>query len=41
MTVRAVVTASGRVSFTGTGYTPDGEVSVTAARRSKERSGPS
>lgn len=26
MTVRAVLTASGRVSFSGTGYTPDGEV---------------
>ena len=27
MTVRAVVTASGRVSFSGTGYTPEGAVS--------------
>jgi Ca2+-transporting ATPase len=27
MTVRAVVTASGRVNVSGTGYTPDGEVS--------------
>lgn len=26
MTVRTVVTASGRVSFTGSGYSPDGEV---------------
>ena len=26
MTVRAVVTASGRVTFTGTGYAPEGEV---------------
>ena len=26
MTVRAVVTASGRVDFTGTGYAPEGEV---------------
>ena len=26
MTVRVVVTASGRVSFTGSGYSPDGEV---------------
>jgi Ca2+-transporting ATPase len=28
MTVRAVVTASGHVDFTGTGYLPDGEVQV-------------
>jgi Ca2+-transporting ATPase len=28
MTVRSVVTASGRVDFTGTGYTPEGEVQV-------------
>ena len=28
MTVRAVVTASGRFRFSGTGYAPDGEVSV-------------
>src|SRR5688572_328140 len=28
MTVRAVVTASGRVNFTGTGYAPNGEVQV-------------
>jgi Ca2+-transporting ATPase len=28
MTVRAVVTTSGRVSFSGTGYTPEGEVQV-------------
>lgn len=28
MTVRAVVTASGKVSFTGTGYAPEGEVQV-------------
>jgi len=28
MTVRAVVTASGRVNLTGTGYAPDGEVRV-------------
>jgi Ca2+-transporting ATPase len=27
MTVRAVVTASGRVTFSGTGYSPEGEVS--------------
>ena len=27
MTVRAVVTASGRVSLSGTGYAPEGEVS--------------
>lgn len=26
MTVRAVITASGRVNFTGTGYSPEGEV---------------
>ena len=29
MTVRAVVTASGRVDMTGTGYVPDGNVQVT------------
>jgi Ca2+-transporting ATPase len=28
MTVRAVITASGRVNLTGTGYTPDGDVQV-------------
>jgi Ca2+-transporting ATPase len=28
MTVRSVVTASGRVDFAGTGYTPEGEVQV-------------
>ena len=28
MTVRAVVTTSGRFNFTGTGYTPEGEVQV-------------
>jgi P-type Ca2+ transporter type 2C len=28
MTVRSVVTASGRVTLTGTGYTPDGEVTT-------------
>ncbi len=28
MTVRAAVTASGRVSFSGTGYTPEGEIQV-------------
>jgi len=28
MTVRVVVTASGRVNFSGTGYAPDGEVQV-------------
>jgi Ca2+-transporting ATPase len=30
MTVRAVVTASGRVSLSGTGYAPEGEVSTAA-----------
>ncbi len=33
MTVRAVVTASGRVDFTGTGYAPDGEVQVRNGAR--------
>jgi len=28
MTVRSVITASGRVDFTGTGYSPEGEVKV-------------
>jgi len=28
MTVRSVITASGRVDFSGTGYAPDGEVTV-------------
>ena len=32
MTVRAVVTASGHVTFTGTGYTPDGEVSYDGGK---------
>ena len=33
MTVRTVVTASGRVNFTGTGYAPDGEVRVEGGAR--------
>ena len=33
MTVRAVVTASGRVSLSGTGYAPDGEVTRDGGRR--------
>jgi Ca2+-transporting ATPase len=33
MTVRVVVTASGRVRFTGTGYAPDGEVSRDGDKR--------
>ncbi|HLS85781.1 MAG TPA: cation-translocating P-type ATPase [Burkholderiales bacterium] len=33
MTVRAVVTASGRVDFGGTGYAPEGEVSVPEGAR--------
>lgn len=33
MTVRAVVTASGRVDFGGTGYAPEGEVRVEGAGR--------
>ena len=32
MTVRAVVTASGRVNFEGTGYAPEGEVQVDGWR---------
>jgi Ca2+-transporting ATPase len=32
MTVRVVVTASGRVTFTGTGYAPDGEVSCDGGK---------
>ena len=36
MTVRTVVTASGRVSFGGTGYAPDGEVHA-GGRRSRSR----
>jgi Ca2+-transporting ATPase len=32
MTVRIVVTASGRVTFTGTGYAPDGEVSCDGGK---------
>ena len=35
MTVRAVVTASGRVDFGGTGYAPDGEVQVRRWRRTR------
>ena len=42
MTVRAVVTASGRVTFDGTGYAPEGEVRRGRRRsRSTARSGPS
>ena len=37
MTVRAVVTASGRVSLSGTGYAPEGEVRRGAAGRSDRR----
>jgi Ca2+-transporting ATPase len=32
MTVRVVVTASGRVTFTGTGYAPDGDVSCDGGK---------
>ena len=36
MTVRAVVTASGRVSLSGTGYAPEGEVSDDGAMRRQQ-----
>src|SRR5690606_8542776 len=32
MTVRAIVTASGRVSFSGTGYAPTGEISLESGQ---------
>ena len=41
MTVRVVVTASGRVTLTGTGYAPEGEVAGTEARRLTARCGSS
>ena len=37
MTVRVVVTASGRVTLTGTGYAPEGKCAETAASRSRAR----
>ena len=41
MTVRAVVTASGRVNFAGTGYAPEGDVIVRTAERWRARFGSS
>ena len=40
MTVRSVVTASGRVEFTGTGYAPEGEVRLQGERSASSEGEP-